>query len=681
LQNLDIAAPTLQADLRALLADCEHSGIRLEVRDGALVIVGEPFPSLRRELISQAEGLVAYLKGKIELAPTPAAPLPATSTGAVAEPTSPAAEEPAAPATAGPAPIVYRLLTDAEEAIRAIGEIGERVAGLDTETTGLDPLRDRPRLLQLATGGGDPVVVIDLFAVPIDAIRPALAGLHAVAHNAVFDMKMLHAAGVAFEKPFECALLLNQAMTGEMESLAALAKRHIGLDLQKDYQSADWSGDLSAEQIRYAALDAEAVRCLADELKHEVARRKATAVYRLMRDAQPAVVGIELAGFGFDLERHARLVVEAMKTQNALRWELRRIGMSKPDSSRAVALWLERRINGAKWPRTDSGQLSTDSDALRFYGVSLPEKARAGVGLLERYREAIKRVSTYGMEFASHVHPDDGRIHAQYLLGGAVTGRMSCRAPNLQNVPRDPLFRDCFRVSGGRILVAVDFGQIELRVAAFVANEPTLLDAFNHGVDVHKATAARLLKKPIESISKEERQSAKVPNFGLLYGQGPLSLMRYARTTYGVVLTELEAKKLRAAWFNAFPKLRAWQRRQQDEARRLGSVRTPSGRTRMLEGERAQATSALNTPIQGGAAEAMLAALARLPKVLASLGAKLVAVVHDEVVVEAPEASATEVAVAVEAAMTEGFLAIFPNGPTSGLVEAQSGRSWSEAKA
>jgi DNA polymerase-1 len=101
----------------------------------------------------------------------------------------------------------------------------------------------------------------------------------------------------------------------------------------------------------------------------------------------------------------------------------------------------------------------------------------------------------------------------------------------------------------------------------------------------------------------------------------------------------------------------------------------------MLEGERAQATSALNTPIQGGAAEAMLAALARLPKVLASLGAKLVAVVHDEVVVEGPEASATEVAVAVEAAMEEGFLAIFPSGPTTGLVEAQSGRSWSEAKA
>src|SRR5262249_13922134 len=186
--------------------------------------------------------------------------------------------------------------------------------------------------------------------------------------------------------------------------------------------------------------------------------------------------------------------------------------------------------------------------------------------------------------------------HAQYLLAGTVTGRMSCRDPNLQNVPRDPAFRECFRAAEGHALVVADYAQAELRVVAVLANEPALLDAFNRGVDVHAATAARLLKKPIEEITKAERQRAKACSFGFLYGQGVAGFVRYARATYGVTLTEAEARKLRAGWFNTYPLLRAWQERQLEDAKRLGTTRTPSGRVRSLEG--AKPGSPLCTPPQ-----------------------------------------------------------------------------------
>jgi DNA polymerase I len=156
----------------------------------------------------------------------------------------------------------YRLITDSDEALRAVAELAENgfPVGLDLETTGLDPLTDRARLLQLAPPSG-PTLVIDLAKVGgLEALAGPLGQLHAVAHNAIFEMSFLSRAGVRLVP--DCTMLAGHALTGQAEKLSVLAERHLGLSLDKAEQKSDWSGALTERQLRYAALDAGAVgRC------------------------------------------------------------------------------------------------------------------------------------------------------------------------------------------------------------------------------------------------------------------------------------------------------------------------------------------------------------------------------------------------------------------------------------
>jgi DNA polymerase I len=197
---------------------------------------------------------------------------------------------------------------------------------------------------------------------------------------------------------------------------------------------------------------------------------------------------------------------------------------------------------------------------------------------------------------------------------------------------------------------------------------------------VHQLTASKLLGKEPASVDKAERQLAKAVNFGLLFGQGARGLQRYAASSYGVVMSESEARLFRLGWFKAFPKIRTWQLRQRATVERTKRAHTPSGRVRDLSCEPVWFTRALNVPVQGGAAEAMLAALGRLPALLDGLDAFPILVVHDEILLEAATTDAAEASRRLESAMVAGYLEVFPKGPTTGLVECGIGRTWAEAK-
>jgi DNA polymerase-1 len=230
------------------------------------------------------------------------------------------------------------------------------------------------------------------------------------------------------------------------------------------------------------------------------------------------------------------------------------------------------------------------------------------------------------------------------------------------------------------VFVVADYSQVELRVAALVSGDSAMLAAYDAGEDLHRKTAAAVLKKAPGDVTKSERQMAKAINFGLLFGSGAAGLQRYATTAYGVSMSLAEAKRARSAFFAAYPGFAKWQTATRDAAERAQQVRTPGGRVRNLEGTRSLQTECLNTPIQGGAAECLLVALATLEPALAGLGADLCNVIHDELVVECDPERAADVIGAVEAAMVAGFLAIFPQGATRDLVEAHSGANWAAAK-
>jgi len=244
---------------------------------------------------------------------------------------------------------------------------------------------------------------------------------------------------------------------------------------------------------------------------------------------------------------------------------------------------------------------------------------------------------------------------------------MACRAPNLQNLPRDPRYRKCFTAPPGRVLVKADYSQIELRIAAKVSGDADMLASYQKGADLHTLTAQKVLG--IQSVTKEQRQLAKALNFGLLYGMGAKGFRVYARTQYGVNLTEEEAAGCRTAFFRTYRGLAKWHRSMPKLAM---DSRTLVGRRRKhVE----RFTEKLNVPVQGSGADGLKRALALLWERRGECpGALPVLVVHDEIVVEAPADQADTAAAWLRQAMLDGFGNWLDPVPI--VVEVTTARTW-----
>jgi DNA polymerase-1 len=263
-------------------------------------------------------------------------------------------------------------------------------------------------------------------------------------------------------------------------------------------------------------------------------------------------------------------------------------------------------------------------------------------------------------------------VHADWFQIGAQSGRMACRNPNLQNLPRDPRYRACIRPGEGLVLIKADYAQIELRLAAELAGERRMIEAFRRGEDLHRLTASLVLGKPPDAVTKDDRQLAKAINFGLVYGMGATAFAAHARTAYGVTLSEAQAAALREKFFQAYPALRRWHRAQPD-----GSIttRTVLGRKRFgVE----RFTEKLNTPVQGSGADGLKAALAELWETRERCpAARPVLAVHDEIVVEVPADAAEAARQWLVDCMTRGMQAVLREVPVE--VEAMISRDFSGA--
>jgi len=278
--------------------------------------------------------------------------------------------------------------------------------------------------------------------------------------------------------------------------------------------------------------------------------------------------------------------------------------------------------------------------------------------------------------YAKHIHPVTGRLHGDFQIAGTRGGRFRCTHPNLQNPPRDSAFRSLFAAPEGYRLVVADYSQVELRIAALMAPDKVMLEAYELGQDLHKKTAAAVAGIAMEEVTKVQRQMAKAVNFGLIYGMGANGLAAYASSSYGVTMTPEQATAARDTFFRTYPGIRLWHVRTQARGRVDTAVRTQSGLIRDFSREKGfLLTEALNTPVQGSGAECLLRSLALLPKHLAGLDAKLIHHVHDEVILEVAERDVDAARHALTAAMTEGFLTVFPGAHVRDLVEAHDGKN------
>jgi DNA polymerase-1 len=525
-----------------------------------------------------------------------------------------------------------------------------------------------------------PAIVVDTWAVPIAMLEPIFQAKHVIAfHNSVFDMTRLFVAGLPwptarlFDTQLAAQLLGAGTEAGRLSAcgLAASAERWLGLAVDKRLQLSDWSGPLAPEQIAYAVKDAIVTAQLASVLKHELIEANLQRALVIECACAPAVAAMELGGLPFDtacwLER-----AEADEQKAArLRTDLTRI----LDGSRTGSGWLfaeamswdsQPQVLELLRSRGHSVE-STDDDMLATLDETDPL-----VPALWAYRAAQKTVSTYGSFWVTdYVHPRTQRIHADYFQLGTVAGRMSCKQPNVQGIPRNRAYRRAIAAPAGSCLLKADYGQIELRIAAAHTSERTMLAAYQAGQDLHVLTAATLLGIDPAQVTKDQRQMAKAVNFGLVYGTGHSGLKDYAWNTYGVRMTLDEAAQAREQLFRLYPGLWRWHARTKAEA--PTETRTLVGRRRLgLE----KLTDRLNSPIQGTGADGLKWAMAALHRHRAEAPeARIVAAVHDELLVECPVECAAETAAWLKKYMVAGMAAIVGDAVPI-VVETTAGVTW-----
>jgi DNA polymerase-1 len=568
-------------------------------------------------------------------------------------------------------PPAWRLVTDsADLQAVAVALDNTGLVAVDTETTGLDARTDRLRLLSLGTetiDGGRFTYLVDCFAVAPAPLWEVLADKALVLHNAAFDLAFLARAGFTPSGPIHNTLLMARLLTaGTMApcDLAACAARELGLSLDKSHQRDDWAGDLSADQLAYAAQDAEVLVPLQQALARKAEAAGLAQVAEIERRALPAFHWLTVSGVAFDSAAWNVLGQEAATEAEALAARLDATAPARPGFLGQEGAWD---WNSPQQARAAFEAVGIQLDSTEDEALARVEHPLAG--LLRDYRAAQKRVSTYGTDWSQHAAAD-GRIYAAWNQLGSVAGRTSCSAPNLQQVPRDPRYRRCFIAPPGRVLVKADYSQLQLRIAAKIAGDRAMLDAYAEGQDLHTLTARQITGKA--DVTKADRQLAKAVNFGLLFGLGARGLRGYAKSNYGLDLTEAEAGHYRRAFFAAYPGLERWHKRAGSS--RASECRTLAGRRRLLDAKTPY-THRLNSPVQGTEADGAKLAMALLWERRGQCpGAFPVLFGHDEIVVEGDAGQAEAAATWLRQAMLDGMAPLIKPVPVE--VEVRVGRTW-----
>ena len=327
--------------------------------------------------------------------------------------------------------------------------------------------------------------------------------------------------------------------------------------------------------------------------------------------------------------------------------------------------------------KTKTGR-STDESTLHELSAAHPV-----VPLLLEYRQLFKLVSTY-IDALPRFVAKDGRVHSTFNVEGAATGRLSSQDPNLQNIPIKGEIggeiRKAFVASKGKILLGADYSQIELRIMAHLADDPGLKKAFQQGLDIHAATAAKIFKVPIDKVTKQQRNVGKTMNFATLYGQGPHALSRQLGIPFEL------ARQYIGEYFEQFPKVRDWMQKTLQFGYEKGYVETLMGRRRYIPelktsnhmiksaGERA----AVNHPVQGTAADMIKLAMVEISRVIASeakQSCQMILQVHDELLFECTPLSVKEVAKMVKDKMENALRLSVPV-----VVDLKVGPNWGEMK-
>jgi len=391
----------------------------------------------------------------------------------------------------------------------------------------------------------------------------------------------------------------------------------------------------------------------------------------------PILADMERVGIRADPERLGRLATELDTQLDALLRDIHQLADEpvNPNSPKQLAVVLFEKLKLPPVKRTKTGY-STDVDVLEELALGHPLP-----GKILEYRQLSKLKGTYADALPTLIHPRTGRIHTSFNQLVAATGRLSSSNPNLQNIPiRTELgrrIRQAFIPEEGWRFVAADYSQIELRILAHFTEEPALVEAFQRGEDIHTRTAAQIMGVASNSVTDDMRRLAKVVNFGILYGLSGFGLSQ------AVSIGRAEAQKFIDDYFATHPRVRAYIDRVVAEGRTQGYVTTLLGRRRYLPelgarnpvARNAAERMAANAPIQGTASDIIKLAMVRLAPVLAERGlrSRMVLQVHDELLLEVPEAETEPVRALLPEVMEAVVTLAVPL-----RVDVKAGRDWAE---
>ncbi|HSG75488.1 MAG TPA: DNA polymerase I [Burkholderiales bacterium] len=544
------------------------------------------------------------------------------------------------------------------------------LVGFDTETTGLEPMV--AELVGMSFAFGAEAAYLPLahqypgapeqlgVGRALELLKPWLESTRhrKVGQNLKFDAHVLANHGVRLAGIAHDTLLESYVLeVHERHDLDSLAQRHLGWKTI-GYDEVTGKGaariPFSAVSIErateYAAEDADCALAVHAALYPRIAgEAKLKRVYETIEmPVLPVLLGMERNGVLLDRDKLEAQSHELGKEM--LELEQKAYGAAgQPfnlNSPKQIQEILFERQQLPVKKKTPSGQPSTDEDVLAELAQDYPLPR-----LLLEYRAIAKLKSTYTDKLPKMIHPQTGRVHTTYSQAVAVTGRLASNDPNLQNIPiRTPQgrrIREAFVAAPGCRIVSADYSQIELRIMAHLSGDEGLRHAFAHGQDVHRATAAEVFGRTLEQVSDDERRTAKVINFGLIYGMSAFGLAQ----NLGIERTTAQAYI--DSYFSRYPGVKRYMDGTRDKARREGYVETVFGRRLWLPEikssnpqRRAGAErAAINAPMQGTAADLIKLAMIAVQGWLDAqrLGARLIMQVHDELVLEVPEAELARV--------------------------------------
>ena len=566
----------------------------------------------------------------------------------------------------------------------------KEVLGLDTETTGLDPLSEK--VLLIAVGDSENQFVLDVAQLG-ETINPFLKFIQSknvikILHNAKFDYKMFKSNfNIDLENMKDTYLadcLLTQGQQGVSHTLESCLDRHLNVSISKEEQTSfidmEYGASFDIDQLNYAANDIKHLIPLYKILNLSIKSRNMATLAELEYETARPTGDLELNGIYLDKDKWLGLKDQADSNRQDKKQILDThfIKYCEKDEdglpiinyrSPKQLLPILRKITGASIP-------STNVQVLKKF-------SHPAIGALLSYREAEKKFSTYGEEFYNkHIRPD-GRIHADFWqLGRAHTGRYASSNPNMQNIPKEVEYRAAFTVQNKDYkIISADFSGQELRLLAHISQEPKFLKALETGVDLHTNSASLVFGVPYEQVSKEQRTAAKSITFGLVYGIGPKKLSENLKIGYN------DALYLMKKYFKTFPEIKRALDRLESQARNTHMAISPlDGRQSDLADKdwnnRGAAAHALNIaknlPFQGTGASTTKLALCRIKHRFDENNygsdAKLINVVHDEILVECKKSIVMEVAKIVEVEMVKAFKIYAPTVPME--VKAEIGNHW-----